>query len=255
LLFYKSENNIFIKTGSDNNMKYSCTHCNSGDVQKISVLLASGTQKTVTEESKRTGTILAPVTMMGDVKTGRKSISVTESDLVKLVREKIAVMEAAEKPLQDAYDKIVKEHKKAMGEHQDKMAFSVPTPALDQFERYHNPVAIILSAGFFLWSVFSNNGFSISGLLISLLLSGVVYLIAGFLISVLLVVLPDVLRFFKPQLAEQLSSELAARSSARELANASGPEMPPLPTLKAPEAKEKGFFCHTCGEIFIPQEL
>ncbi|MBK7416276.1 MAG: hypothetical protein IPJ38_15425 [Dechloromonas sp.] len=129
-------------------MKYSCAHCNSGDVQKISVLLASGTQKTVIEETKRTGTILAPVTMMGDVKTGRKSISVTESDLVKLVREKIAVMEAVEKPLQDAYDKIVKEHKKAMGEHQDKMAFSVPTPALDQFERYHNPVAIILAAGF-----------------------------------------------------------------------------------------------------------
>lgn len=101
--------------------------------------------------------------------------------------------------------------------------------------------------------MFSHNGLSISGVVVSLLLSGVVYLIVGFVLSVLLVGFPYVLRFFKPQLAEQLIKELDARGSARLLANESGPKVPTMPDMKSREANEKGFFCHTCGEIFIPQ--
>lgn len=235
-------------------MTYSCARCNSSNVQKISVLLATGTQKTVSEETKQGGTMLAPITLLvGDVKTGKKSVSVTESDLVKMVRGKLAPLEYADKPLQDAYDKAMKEYRRAMKEHEDKMTFSVPTPELDRFEKYHTPAAIIVAAGVFLWSVFSHNGLSISGVVVSLLLSGVVYLIVGFVLSVLLVGFPYVLRFFKPQLAEQLIKELDARGSARLLANESGPKVPTMPDMKSREANEKGFFCHTCGEIFIPQ--
>ncbi len=224
-------------------MKYSCTHCNSDDVQKVSVLLASGTQKTVTEETKRTGTILAPVTMMGDVKTGRKSVSVTESDLVKMVQGKLAPLEYADKQLLEAYQNEMKEHVK-------KMSDSIDAPELDRFEKYAMLASIAATAIFLLWAVFTQSGFGIFGMIVSALVSGVFYLIALFVFTAL--VHSPLMNFVQPGIAEVLDKQYQERKNAEESARKSGPK---YPTLQGHDLRAKGFFCHTCGEIFIPQEL
>lgn len=202
-------------------MKYSCNKCNSGDVQKISVLLASGTQKTVTQG-------------MGGASMKQ------ESDLVRIIQNKLEQLEHADKELLKAY-------KNEMDEHVRKMSNSIDAPELDRFDSYAFKGGIIVAAFFFLGALFTQSGFSIFGVIVSALVSVVVFFIAS--IVLMFLSRSSLMNFVQPQLAEVLDKQEKERENAKESARKSGPT---YPTFQSHGLRENGFFCHTCGEVFIP---
>ena len=234
-------------------MKISCSSCGSSSVQKIDVLLATGTQQTVSEESKEvSGSILVPITLLmpsHDVKTGRKSISTTESDLVKLVRQKLLVFEDADKSVQEKYEAAIKEREEKEREAGEFAADKIFAPEYVKSAKITRNCAFALSAMSAAYHLIIGSG------ILSVILYAIVFGLIGFLCAwgfykfALRLINPDLSR----KITEQLEARENAKKSAIESLKSTSIEIE-KPILKGEELTSRGYFCHTCGDCFIPNQ-